>query len=69
LESSLDLFFAPEKHEGYVNIYRSRERLWCGAIKRTETEAKEIEDIRFSIATIKIEWEEYLWGEFRKRIR
>lgn len=56
--SVYDLFFAPVKHEGYVNIYRNREHLWCGDIKRTETEAKELEDIEFYIATIKIEWEE-----------
>ena len=53
-----DLFFATEKHEGYINIYRNREHLWCGDIKRTETEAKEFEDIGFYITTIKIEWEE-----------
>ena len=56
--SVYDLFFAPEKHEGYVNIYRNKEHLWCGDIKRTETEAKEFEDIEFYITTIKIEWEE-----------
>ena len=56
--NNFDLFFAPEKHEGYVNIYRNREHLWCGDVKRTETEAKEFEDIEFYIATIKIEWEE-----------
>ena len=53
-----DLFFAPEKKEGWVNVYRNGEHLWCGYIKRTETEAKEFEDIEFYITTIKIEWEE-----------
>lgn len=57
-ESEFDLFFAPEKREGYVNVYRNKEHLWCGDIKRTETEAKELEDIEFYITTIKIEWEE-----------
>lgn len=57
-EDRNDLFFAPEKHEGYVNVYRNREHLWCGDIKRKETEAKELEDIKFYITTIKVEWEE-----------
>lgn len=55
---SCDLFFAPEKHEGWINVYRNGEHLWCGDIKRTETEAKEFEDSEFYITTIKIEWEE-----------
>ena len=58
LENYLDLFFAPEKKEGWVNVYRNGEHLWCGDIKRTETEAKEFEDIEFYITTIKIEWED-----------
>lgn len=56
--SNSDLFFASEKHEGWINVYRNREHLWCGDIKRTETEAKEFEDSEFYITTIKIEWEE-----------
>lgn len=56
--SKYDLFFAPEKHEGWINVYRNREHLWCGDIKRTETEAKEFEDSEFYITSIKIEWEE-----------
>lgn len=56
--SNSDLFFATKKHEGYVNVYRNKEHLWCGDIKRTETEAKELEYIEFYITTIKIEWEE-----------
>lgn len=57
-DSDKDLFFAPEKHEGWINVYRNREHLWCGDIKRTETEAKEFEDSEFYITSIKIEWEE-----------
>lgn len=55
---SCDLFFASEKHEGWVNVYRNGEHLWCGGINRTEAEAKEFEDSKFYITTIKIEWEE-----------
>lgn len=56
--SNSDLFFSSEKHEGWINIYRNKEHLWCGDIKRTETEAKEFENSEFYITTIKIDWEE-----------
>ena len=64
---SLDLFFAPEKHEGWVNIYKAgvqRETLgylqtrYVGSsIWPTEVEAKAAADAD-DIVTIKIEWEE-----------
>lgn len=56
--SMSDLFFAPEKNEGWINVYRNGEHLWCGDIKRTEAEVKEFEDSEFYITSIKIEWEE-----------
>ena len=51
-----DLFFAPEKHEGWVNVYRDLEsgELYCGYVYDSEEEAKK----RDGIATVKIEWEE-----------
>ena len=51
-----DLFFAPEKHEGWVNVYRDKEsgELYCGYVYDSEEEAKK----RGGIATVKIEWEE-----------
>ena len=62
-----DLFFAPEKHEGWVNIYKAgvqRETLGClatryvgSSIWPTEEEAKEAADPD-NVVTIKIEWEE-----------
>ena len=62
-----DLFFAPEKHEGWVNIYKAgvqRETLGClvtryvgSCIWPTEGAAKTAADPE-PIATIKIEWEE-----------
>ena len=65
--SELDLFFAPEKHEGWVNIYKAgvqRETLgylvtrYAGScIWSTEEEAKAAADPD-PVATIKIEWEE-----------
>lgn len=64
---ALDLFFAPEKHEGWVNIYKAgvqKENLGClvthyigSCIWPTEVAAKTAADPD-PIATIKIEWEE-----------
>ena len=58
-KSDGDLFFAPEKHEGWVNIYRDSkiDELCCRYIFPSEEEAKRnaASDI---IATAKIEWEE-----------
>ena len=58
-----DLFFAPEKHEAWINLFRD----CCTGVNypgcrlfNTKKEAKQnlaIEDDRY-IATIKIEWEE-----------
>ena len=66
-ESPIDLFFAPEKHEGWVNIYKAgvqRETLgylqtrYVGSsIWPTEEAAKAAADLD-PVATIKIEWEE-----------
>lgn len=66
-ESPRDLFFATEKHEGWVNIYKAaapRETLGCSvtryagsSIWPTEEEAKAAADAD-DIVTIKIEWEE-----------
>ena len=63
----LDLFFAPEKREGWVNIYKAavpRKTLGCSVtryagsvIYPTEVAAKAAADAD-PIATIKIEWEE-----------
>ena len=53
-----DLFFAPEKHEGWVNIYKVRGYCYGGSvIYPTEVAAKAAADPD-PIATIKIEWEE-----------
>ena len=65
--SQSDLFFAPEKHEGWVNIYKAaapRETLGCSVTRYvgsciwpTEEAAKTAADAD-DIVTIKIEWEE-----------
>ena len=57
----LDLFFAPEKHEGWVNVYKEFESNshYMGRICNSEEEAKKKTDINgIYLATIKVEWEE-----------
>ena len=51
-----DLFFATEKHEGWVNVYRDFDDVMCGSVFATEEDAKC--NAKTAIATIKIEWEE-----------
>ena len=51
-----DLFFAPEKHEGWVNVYRDLDDVMCGSVFATEEDAKC--KAKTAIATVKIEWEE-----------
>ena len=59
-ENRNDLFFAPEKHEGWMNLYKKGFGLVIGDLVRdSEEAAKKIaagdEDY---ITTIKVEWEE-----------
>ena len=61
-EDDADLFFAPEKHEGWINVYRDRDTgaTSFGAILYTSREeAEEVgkTDVYYA-ATAKIEWEE-----------
>ena len=55
-DSHLDLFFAPEKHEGWVNVYRDFDDVMCGSVFATEEDAKC--KAKTAIATVRIEWEE-----------
>ena len=58
-ELSCDLFFAPEKHEGWINVYKSESDWSLGtSIWQTEEEAKEWIGATDYVTTIKIEWEE-----------
>lgn len=61
-DSCLDLFFAPTKKEGWVNLFKDKEINYPyipGIIHDSEEEAKEaIKGDPDFIATIKIEWEE-----------
>ena len=56
IDSSCDLFFAPEKHEGWVNVCKSQ-IYRCGLIHNSEEEARRGRGWD-AIATVKIEWEE-----------
>ena len=57
-ENSSDLFFVPEKREGWTNVYEEgTNRYLDGCICSTEEEAKRIRGCGY-ITTIKIEWEE-----------
>ena len=58
----LDLFFAPEKHEGWVNIYKSNyggyELSQVYQRKEDAETEKYINDSDVYVTTTKIEWEE-----------
>lgn len=63
-ETNNDLFFAPIKREGWINVYRNiyyegsdKYRNSGKNIYSSEEEAKEHKDLGY-ITTIKIEWEE-----------
>lgn len=59
--SNKDLFFAPEKHEGWVNVYKggNRDYFTLGAmIYDRKEDAEECRGVEDCVATVKIEWEE-----------
>ena len=55
-DSNFDLFFATEKHEGWVNVYRDFDDMMCGSVFATEEDAKC--KAKTAIATVRIECEE-----------
>lgn len=58
-DSTVDLFFAPVKHEGWVNIYayESGSRCSSGTIFSSKESAEENKYEEY-VATVKVEWEE-----------
>ena len=57
VDSDLDLFFAPEKQEGWINIYRGP--ITGVQVYKSEEDAKHCANADAEvIATVKIEWEE-----------
>ena len=60
-ESSIDLFFVPEKHEGWINLYKNEDGIsWISPNYFTSKKEAEEEGKTYtcSVTTIKIEWEE-----------
>lgn len=60
-KSDYDLFFAPEKHEGWINLYKNECGIsWLSPCYFTSKKAAEEEGKNYtcSVTTIKIEWEE-----------
>lgn len=56
-DSNLDLFFAPEKHEGWINVYVGP--ITGVVVYKSEEDAKHGANADAKvIATVKIEWEE-----------
>ena len=56
-----DLFFAPEKHEGWLNIYRGESGFYLrGNPYKSKEEADEVAKANYKTfcITVKIEWEE-----------
>ena len=54
-----DLFFAPEKHEGWINIYEDMGNRKYTGIYDTKAEAEDsVSPEGCYLTTIKIEWEE-----------
>ena len=57
--SSNDLFFAPEKHEGWINVYKwGDDYRYTGEVFSSEERALMNVKGCDCVATIKIEWEE-----------
>ena len=52
------LFFAPEKHEGWINVYKDGDHFYSSMdIFKTKDEAEAL-SCNSCIATVKVEWEE-----------
>ena len=61
VSTDVNLFFAPEKHNGWINLYRTKTSGQYVTSNPYDSEEKAIEIGRTSenyIATTKIEWEE-----------
>ena len=60
-DSRMDLFFAPEKHEGWVNLFNLPEGPYLGSVYSSKEVAEAMSKkcgLQHYISTIKIEWEE-----------
>ena len=60
-DSCVDLFFAPEKHEGYINLYRDGDDHYTDGAEIHSSEAEAVSHAlkKFGyVKTVKVEWEE-----------
>ena len=56
--SNLDLFFVPEKHERWVNLYKEDDNIYASINTFKTKEEAEALSCSSCIATVKVEWEE-----------
>lgn len=57
-DNSEDLFFAPEKKEGWVNLFKINSTITTGEVYNTKEEAKSaVVGSSIYISTVKVEWE------------
>ena len=58
-EAYYTLFFVPEKHEGWINVFKGIYTEVCFRIYVSKEDAEKVgKDLSNYIATVKIEWEE-----------
>ena len=57
-DSNLDLFFVPEKHERWVNLYKEDDNIYASMDTFKTKEEAEVLSCSSCIATVKVEWEE-----------
>ena len=59
MSTDFDLFFATNKHEGWVNVYMNCNERNLGALYSSKGDALEVAKANDNyVATVKIEWEE-----------
>ena len=57
-DGNLDIFFAPEKHERWVNLYKEDDNIYASMNTFKTKEEAETLSCSSCIATVKVEWEE-----------
>ena len=57
-DSNLDLFFAPKKHERWINLYKEDDNIYASINTFKTKEEAEALSCSSCIATVKVEWEE-----------
>ena len=58
-DCELDLFFAPEKKEGWINLFKINSTITDGEVYNTKEEAESaVLCSLVHISTVKVEWEE-----------